>query len=66
MGKDQKIDKKTTQRLIVPKVKLVKSTLPRLRGRVRGRHKSYVIPSETLILGEGGKRFTLVLDMPHI
>ena len=32
------------------------------------RYKSYVIPGETLIPGGrgGGKRFTLVLDMPHI
>ena len=32
---------------------------------VKHRYKSYVIPGETLI-SEKGKRFNLVLDMPHI
>ena len=37
--------------------------------RELGRYETYLIPGETLIpggRGEGGKRFTLVLDMPHI
>ena len=33
---------------------------------VKSRYETYLIPGETLIPGEGGKRFTLVLDMPHI
>ena len=30
------------------------------------RYETYLIPGETLIPGGRGKRFTLVLDMPHI
>ena len=30
------------------------------------RLETYLIPGETLIPGGKGKRFTLVLDMPHI
>ena len=29
-------------------------------------YETYLIPGETLIPGGRGKRFTLVLDMPHI
>ena len=33
-------------------------------GGVHTRYETYLIPGETLIPGKGGKRFTLVLDIP--